>query len=450
MLDKTQFFIDKTELFNKGQKILLASSGGVDSMVLTNILSKLGYQIVIAHCNFQLRDKDADGDQAFLKAYAKKHKLKIYSKKFKTAEIAKQKKQTIQEVARALRYSWLETIRVKYHCDFIATGHHLDDNIETLLFKLAKGTGIKGLRGILPKNDKIVRPFLEISKTEIIEYAQTNNIPYREDSSNSTLKYDRNRIRKKLVPELLKINQGLYHSMQFHFEKFRNIEQFHENVINQYRKKLFTYSNEDILIPILKLKSIKGYQTLAFELLTPFGFNTTQIDNILNQKSATETKVIENKEYRILRDAKHFIITKNEEKPYSNILIKESSKKVKISEKQFLRVHHLPIKKLSKIVESSDYAYLNADKLEYPLVIRKPKSSDYFYPFGMYQKGKAKKKKVTKYFKDEKRSFYEREQALVVSSGKHIVWIIGERLDDRFKITNTTQKVLKLTLKSSK
>lgn len=450
MLEKTQLFIQKMHLFNKGQKILLATSGGVDSMVLSNVLSNLGYNITLAHCNFQLRGKDADDDQSFLKAYSKKHKLKIYTKKFKTAEIAKQKKQSIQEVARELRYNWLETIGVKYHCDFIVTAHHLDDNIETLIFKLAKGTGVKGLRGILPKNEKIVRPFLEISKAEIVEYAEENKISFREDSSNSTLKYDRNRIRKKLVPELLKINKGLYHSMQLHFEKFRNFEHFHENVINQYRKKLFIYSNEDIFIPILKLKSIKGFQTLAFELLAPFGFNATQVDNILPQKNTTETKVIENDAYRILRDAKHFIITKNEEKDFSNVLIKENSKKVKIGDKQFLRVHHLLIKKLSKIVESSDYAYLDADKLEYPLVIRKPKSSDYFYPFGMYQNGKAKKKKVIKYFKDEKRSLYEREQALVVSSGKHIVWIIGERLDDRFKITNATQKVLKLTLRSSK
>lgn len=450
MLDKTQHFIEKKGLFNKGQKILLATSGGVDSMVLTNILSNLGYEIILAHCNFQLRDKDADGDQAFLKAYAKKHKLKIYSKKFKTAEIAKQKKQSIQEVARVLRYKWLENTRVKCHCDFIATAHHLDDNIETLIFKLAKGTGIKGVRGILPKNDKIVRPLLEISKAEIIEYAENNNIPFREDSSNNTLKYDRNRIRKKVVPELLKINNGLYHAMQFHFEKFRNIEQFHINVIDQYRKKLFTYSNEDILIYILKLKSIKGFKMLAYELFSPFGFNATQVDNILSEKNTTEIKVIENEAYRILRDAKHLVITKNEEMDFSNILITENSKKVEIGEKQFLRVHHVPIEKLSKIVKSSIYAYIDADKLEYPLVVRKPKTSDYFYPFGMYQNGKAKKKKVSKYFKDEKRSLYEREQALVVTSGKHIVWLIGERLDDRFKITNSTQNVLKLILRSKK
>lgn len=265
--------------------------GGVDSMVLTHVLSKLGYCIVLAHCNFQLRDKDSEEDQKFLKAFAKKNQLKIYTKKFKTTEISKKKKQSIQEVARDLRYNWLESIRVKYTCDFIATAHHLDDNIETLVFKLAKGTGIKGLRGILPKNGKIVRPLLEISKAEIFEYAQKHEISFREDSSNKTLKYDRNRIRQKVVPELLKVNQGLFSTMQFHFEKFRNIDQFHENVINQYRKKLFHYKNKDIFIALSQLKSIQGFKTLSYELLAPFGFNATQVDNILDQKNLTETKV---------------------------------------------------------------------------------------------------------------------------------------------------------------
>lgn len=450
MKDKTQYFIEKNKLFNKGQKILLATSGGVDSMALTHVLLSLGYQIILAHCNFQLRGKDSDDDQLFLKSYAKKNGLKIYSKKFNTSELAKQKKQSIQECARQLRYTWLESVRIKYDCSFIVTAHHLDDNIETLFFKLAKGTGLKGIRGMLPKNNKIVRPFLEISKNEITEYAKQNKILFRNDSSNDSLKYDRNRIRKKIVPELISINEGLYDTFKFHFNKFRDIEEFHENAINFYRNKLFNYSNGAILISILQLKSIKGYQTLAFELFSPFGFNATQIDNILIQKNATETKVIENKDYRLLRDAKHFIISKNKENSFQDILINKSTKKVKICDKQFVRVHHLPIKKMSKIIKSSDYAYIDVDKLEYPLIIRKLKPSDYFYPIGMYQNGKAKKKKVTKYFKDEKRSLYEREQALVLSSGKYIVWIIGERLDDRFKITNTTQNVLKLTLRKSK
>lgn len=450
MLEKTKLFVEKYQLFNKGQKILLATSGGVDSMVLTHVLSKLGYTIVLAHCNFQLRDKDSEADQKFLKAFAKKNQLKIYTKKFKTTEISKKKKQSIQEVARDLRYNWLESIRVKYTCDFIATAHHLDDNIETLVFKLAKGTGIKGLRGILLKNGKIVRPLLEISKAEIFEYAQKHAIPFREDSSNKTLKYDRNRIRQKVVPELLKVNQGLYSTMQFHFEKFRNIDQFHENVINQYRKKLFHYKNEDIFIALPQLKSIQGFETLSYELLAPFGFNSTQVDNILDQKNLTETKVIENDNYRVLRDKKQLIISKNAEKSFSRILINKNSKKVHLNENQFLRVHHLPIGKLSKIVESNDYAYIDADKLNYPLIIRKPASSDYFYPFGMYQNGKAKKKKVSKYFKDEKLSLYEREQSLLLASGTHIVWLIGGRLDDRFKITNATKSVLKLTLRNSK
>ncbi|MBK9794065.1 MAG: tRNA lysidine(34) synthetase TilS [Sphingobacteriales bacterium] len=445
MISKIQTYINHHNLANSGTSILVACSGGVDSMVLVDVLLKLNYNVSLAHCNFQLRGKESDADELFLQDFAMKHNIPFYNIKFDTKEYKQNKDVSTQMAARELRYNWFEQIRKENHYHSIAVAHHLDDQFETVLLNMTKGTGIKGLTGMQPKNGYIIRPLLEISKQEILLYAKENNIQYREDSSNATDDYQRNLIRHQVVPQLQKINPSLHNSMIDFIDRMNDYETLTNQQIEVIKKKCYSEKNGIAEIKMGFIKAHKAGQTILFHLLKDFGYNSDVVQNIFDVKETGKQFFSET--HRVVTDRKSlFIVPKNVEREnYLSFVqlpnqIVFNNYKIQCS---IVAVQELNIK------PSNRYAYFDADKIEFPLLIRYYKEGDYFYPFGMSKPktpGKVGKKKLSKYFKDEKFSLLDKENTAVLFSGEKLIWLLGHRIDDRYKVTEKTKSVLKMVI----
>ena len=447
MLNKLVSFNNKYQLFFDKNKLILATSGGIDSMVLLDLLKNLDVELIIAHCNFNLREKESDADQALVKKIAEQNNLVFQTINFETENYAKDNKLSIEEAARDLRYDWFEKIRKELKANLIVTAHHLNDNTETLLFNLTKGTGIKGLRGMLPKREEIVRPLLNISREEIEKYASENKIEYREDASNNSLEYSRNLIRKNVIPELNKVNLSFLKTQANHFERFRDIELFYNDAVANLKKDLFKEKKGSFYLSINKLLKHKGFRTLLFEILKEYSFSNYQVDDILEliiNNKAISGKTFFSKTHRIIKDRKHLILSVLNNETADLFDLQQKNTKIKLPNEEMIRIHIKPIEKLTKMSNKNHYAYLDFDKLELPLVLRKWEDGDYFYPFGMYRNGKAKKKKIKKYFSDLKLSIVDKENVWILTSGGKIVWVVNHRIDDRFKVNNKTKNVYQL------
>jgi tRNA(Ile)-lysidine synthase len=438
LIHKVRTFIGDQKI-NPGQKrTLLAVSGGMDSVVMAEVFHQLGFEFGIAHCNFQLRGEESDGDEALVKTLAHKYKVPFYTVRFDTTSYSEEKKVSTQVAARELRYEWFEKIRVENKYDYIATAHHLNDNIETVLHNFIKGTGIKGLRGMQVKRDRLIRPMLSVSQKEIVEFQKENKLAYREDSSNASDKYTRNNIRHHLIPIIEQINPGFESGFEDRLKVFADLEALYQQKVAKTSKQLFEKRGEDIYIPIRMLKKLSDRRTILFEFLQPHGFNVSQIDDILGALESESGRQFLSASSRLIKDRQFLILTENSQKDFTAVLIEAEDKEV------VLPTGSLSISKVKNHTVSMKkdklYAYLDYGKLEFPLILRHWKKGDYFYPFGMA----LKKKKVSKYFKDQKIPINEKEAIWILESGKKIVWIAGERIDERFKISSKTEFILQL------
>ena len=418
----------------KGKKILIACSGGLDSVVLSRLFKELNYDISLAHCNFSLRGKESDEDEKFVILLADKLSIPIFNKKFNTKAYKIKHKLSTQVAARQLRYQWFEEVCTEHSFDYLATAHHLDDDLETFLINLSRGTGLRGLIGIPLINEKIIRPFLNFPRADILQYAKEKNSPWREDSSNQTSDYLRNKLRIEVIPRLKEVDHNLLNG--FHqTQKYLNDSMALVNDYMALIKNLVVDETEDgFEIDVLKLQDLPNTNALLYELLAPFGF--TAWDDISDLLTAQSGKQIFSESHRILKNRKSLLLVENSfvhnEETYT---IKESDTGI-----------DTPINlKIEQVDKTSDYTpsivYLDLQKLNFPLQLRKWREGDSFYPFGM--KGK---KKLSKFFKDEKLSLVAKEKTWVLTSGNHIVWIVGMRSDHRFKVENQTKKILKITV----
>lgn len=443
MIQKIQTYIQQQNLANSGTPILVTCSGGVDSMVLCDVLQKLKYNIAIAHCNFQLRGNESDEDEQFVQHFAIQNNIPFYVIKFDTKLYKQQFDVSTQMAARTLRYEWFEKIRKENNYHSIATAHHLDDQLETILLNITKGTGIKGLTGMQAKNGSIIRPLLEVSKQQIIDYAKENNITFREDSSNASDDYQRNLIRHQIVPQLQKINPSLYTSMIDFIGRMNDYEILTNQQIEIIKKKCYSKKNGIIEIKLGFIRTQKAANTILFYLLKDFGFKDDTVKNILAVKEVGKQFFSET--HRIVIDRKSlFVVPKNIER--ENYLSFVQLPNQIVFNHYKIQCSLLPIQELN-IKTSNRYAYFDADKIEFPIFIRYYNEGDYFYPFGMSKPktpGKAGKKKLSKYFKDEKFSLLEKENTPVVFSGEKLIWLVGHRIDDRYKVTERTKHVLKM------
>lgn len=445
MLQRFQSFIKKENLFSSSEKILLTVSGGIDSMVMCELFQKAGFNFGIAHCNFQLRAEESDGDQEFVGSLAEKYNVPFHSTTFSTSSFAKKNKLSIQVAARQLRYQWFEEIREQYGYKFIATAHHQDDSIETFFINLIRGTGIAGLHGILPKLGTIVRPLLFTTKNEIEAYSKKNKLKYREDSSNTSDKYVRNKIRHHVIPVLKELNPSLETTINDNTRHLRDVELVYKNEIEKRRSKIVKQEQGSILISIKKLSKLQPVVTYLYEFLKPFNFNASIVEEIISAIEGTSGKQFYSSTHRLIKDREFLIIEKLKvASPAASPWRPKESFKLKVKENQndaSIEELSLNFSKLSKTIDyklsaSNLTAALDFDKLEFPLEIRKWQQGDAFYPLGM--KGK---KKLSDFFINKKLSINQKENTWLLTSTGKIAWVIGHRIDERFKITEKTRKI---------
>ncbi|HNW97252.1 MAG TPA: tRNA lysidine(34) synthetase TilS [Bacteroidales bacterium] len=436
MLKKFQNFIKKEKLFSANQKILVAVSGGIDSVALCDLMHESGFEFGIAHCNFMLRDKESDGDEKFVKQLAKKINIPFFINRFETGKYADEKKISIQMAARELRYAWFEVIRKKNNYDLIAVAHHGDDEIETFFINLIRGTGIAGLHGIKVKQGNIIRPLLFTSRNEIEKYVHSKKIKFREDSSNSSDKYMRNKIRHKLIPLLKEMNPDVERSIRSAISRVSAIESVFNKVVEKEKNKIVACEKSLIKLDITELLKHDNSELYLYEYLKPFGFTGEIIDNITDSLTTDEGKIFYSSTHRLIKDRRFLIV--------SSILNEENSLEYFIDERT--KSISAPVKMKFSVKENSPalkikkdkrLAYLDCDKLEFPLKIRKWKTGDFFYPFGM--KGK---KKLSDFYTDLKFSVLDKENTWLLCNGNDIVWVVGQRTDNRYKIKPKTKKIL--------
>jgi len=445
LLQRFLQFIKEENLFRHTDYLLLAVSGGIDSVALCELCKQSKFNFIIAHCNFQLRGEESERDQIFVNELARKYNVPILIKKFDTYLYALENKLSIQVAARQLRYSWFNEIleskqeaeTTQVRAKYLLTAHHLDDNIETMLMNLFKGTGITGLRGMLPKQNRILRPLLFARKKDIIEFARNNNLNYVEDSSNESDKYTRNYFRNHLLPDISKVFPAVEENLAKSLQHFRETEQLFRQAIEQHKKKLIELKGNEVHIPVLKLKKSMPLETITYEIIKGYGFTSHQATEVISLFNAGTGKYIQSPSHRIIKNRDWLIISPNNTNDSQTIIIDNLEKNI-IFEKGKMEFKELPVKDY-RMSTSSDIAHLDAAAIIFPLILRKRRQSDYFYPLGM-----QKKKKLNRFLSDLKLSLTEKENIWLLEMNKKIIWIIGKRIDDRFKVTGKTKKVLQI------
>src|SRR4051812_32313640 len=450
LLDKFQQNIkEQFHLHPNNTKLILAVSGGVDSIVLTDLAAISGFDFIIAHCNFQLRGEESSRDETFVRSLENKYGKKVLVKRFDTEKYSAENKISIQEAARELRYEWFNqliidngklTIEVANRPTYLATAHHANDNIETLLINFFRGTGISGLHGIPAKQGKIIRPLLFAKREEIVAYAKENNLEWLEDSSNALDKYTRNFFRLQIIPAIKEVYPNVEDNLLHNIEKLREAETLYKQAIEQHIKKLCEEKENEVHIPILKLQKSKPLNTIIWEIVKRYNFHTAQVDEIKKIFDADNGSYIGSSSHRIIKNRNWLIIAPIETEQAQNILIEEGDKKIKF-ENGILELDRLQTTNY-QLQTNTNIAALDTREIKFPLLLRKWKQGDYFYPLGM-----NKKKKLAKFFIDQKLSKTEKEKVWVVEMNKKILWIIGYRIDDRFKITSSTKEILRMTFK---
>ena len=442
-----QAHINQNLAFLNGKKLLIAISGGIDSVVLTHILHSLKFSISLAHCNFQLRGKDSNKDEIFVTELGEKLRINCEVIKFETENYAVEKGISTQMAARELRYNWFQEIMQKNELDYIITAHQKDDIIETVLINLTRGTGLDGLTGIPEVNGFIVRPLLPFSRNEILVYATKNKIQWREDQSNSSIKYVRNKIRHKVVPFLKELNPNLLDTLNNTLENLKGSQQIIQDRIENIRDEITTKNKKETHFNIEKLKNLSNPKIYLYELLKAYNF--TEWNDAVALLDAQSGKQIFSETHRLLKDRDVLILSKiSNSKKLVQYEIPENTSKITVPIKLKFKSIDIPFdtknhqnKVLEELIfDNPNTISIDYNTIKFPLIIRKWQKGDYFYPIGLNGK-----KKLSKFFKDDKMSLLEKENAWVLcASDNTIIWVIGKRLDERFKVIKTTSKVLKI------
>lgn len=428
-------YIEENRLIKKGDRILAAVSGGIDSMVMADLLLKAGLLSGIAHCNFGLRDKESDLDEQMVRKYAAKHHIPFYSVRFMTKDHARKNGISIEMAARELRYEWFKKIRKEEGYAAVAVAHNLNDNIETLILNLIRGTGIAGLTGMKPAANYIIRPLLFATRKSIEEYRNENGISFREDRTNADTKFIRNKIRKKVIPILREINPSVELTLNDTAERLNGIYDILSDVMVQTRNSIFREEEGNIIIKINKLEPYLDNKAFLFEIFRPYAISGSLLKDLLKIIAGRTGGHIFTGTHRILKNRNEILISALSENENETIIMSSMTDMMKCP--LIARAKTSAVSKNLNISSDPGTASLDFQKISFPVTIRKWKPGDYFFPFGMKQK-----KKLSDYFIDRKFSRLEKEKAMIMESGGKIVWIIGERIDNRFRITKSTKKAL--------
>lgn len=431
--------IESRKLIEKGQRVLLAVSGGIDSMVLLHLLERSGFDYGIVHCNFHLRGEESDGDEQFVREQVEQHGTVSFFKDFDTEEYARLSGISIEMAARQLRYEYFEQIRVEHSFDLVATAHHQDDLIETFFLNLTRKTGIHGLTGIKEKNGNIIRPLLFADRSEIEKYAAKHFIEFREDSSNIEVVFQRNFLRHKILPLFSELNSAFKKNLLASISNLKEAEVIYDFVLENEKKELVKETNGQVLIDIELLKQSSFPKTVLLEILSEFNFNPTVVEEVLQSLDSSSGKQFYSRTHRLVRDREQLFISEQKEGEEKIYYIENDD--MELFEPLDISIEKLDVRGFN-IIKDSKVGCIDADEITFPLLIRKWKQGDYFQPLGMQGM-----KKVSDFFIDQKIPLHEKENTWLLCSGKKIVWIMGHRLDERFKITPETRQVLKIQIR---
>ncbi|SHJ90669.1 tRNA(Ile)-lysidine synthase [Pseudozobellia thermophila] len=415
------------------EPFLLACSGGVDSMVLLDLCARLDLDFAVAHCNFQLRGEESNADEKLVADVVSKQGRLFLVTHFDTKEYVSKNKLSLQVGARRLRYGWFDALMEEKGISTLVTAHHADDSLETFLINLSRGTGIDGLTGIPEKTEKVSRPLLRFSRQDILKYATETGLQWREDASNADTKYLRNKIRHEIVPLLKELNPAF-------LENFKSTQKYLSqtaDIVNKrviyLKRRLFILKEgvTRISVPeLLALDPLEGYLHAMFKA---YGFNETK--DLLQLLHSTSGKELCSNTHRLVRDRGHLLLAPIDPVDPGEYRIDENQSKVS-------QPVSMTIEEVEKIGETGPHIlYVDKETLKYPLTVRKWRKGDYFYPFGMQGR-----KKLSKYFKDEKIDILTKEKQWLLCSAEQLVWVIGRRPDDRFKVGEKTRGIVKITL----
>ncbi|MGO3238449.1 MAG: tRNA lysidine(34) synthetase TilS [Psychroflexus halocasei] len=420
----------------KKSSFLIACSGGVDSMVLTDLCLKSHLDFALAHCNFQLREIEADKDEAFVKDYALQNGINFFNKTFDTHAFAEKEKLSIQEAARELRYTWFKELLKNTKYDYLITAHHLNDSIETFMINLFRGTGLAGLTGIPNKNDKILRPLLVFSRAQIEDYANKNELKWKEDITNASTKYVRNAIRHEVTPILEKQTPQLYASFLKIFDHLKADQNLLNDYISQIKTEVCIEDGQKLKISIKKLETYTNKKTILFHLLKDKGFKAW--DDIVDLLSAETGKFKKSQTHLLMRDGE-FLSCKKLNKMSE---INKSYQLDNLTDKVSFEAGQILFEKADfNLKNNPEHALINPKKLNFPLFLRKTKSDDKFSPLGM-----TSRKRVWDYLKDKKVSVLDRKEQWVLTDQSNIIWVVGHQIDENYKVLNTDQKCIKVVL----
>ncbi len=414
----------------KKNKFLLACSGGVDSVVLAHLCHASNLDFAIAHCNFKLRAQESDEDQSFVQNLADDLKANCFITQFDTKKYAEEHKTSIQIAARELRYTWFAEIQKKNNIPILVTAHHADDDLETFIINLSRGTGINGLTGIPKQNTSLARPLLNFSREQILAFANAQKINWREDASNNDTKYLRNKVRHKIVPLLKELHPTFLQNFLKTQEFLNQTAYVTEAHIESLKEQIFESDDDVIRIDVKKIKELTPIKYYVHALFK--GYNFKEWDNVIDLLTAMSGKEIYSKTHKLVKNRDYLLLSKIESEENSSYKVQKNCTFLK----EPIQITIREVKALEQV--TSDTLYVDKKTLKYPLVVRKWEEGDYFYPLGM--KGK---KKVAKFFKDEKIDIISKQKQWLLCSDNKIVWVIGKRADDRFKITDATKSILK-------
>jgi tRNA(Ile)-lysidine synthase len=439
---KLEDFVQREALFTRQDRLVVGVSGGLDSVVLAHLLMKLEYGIELAHINYGLRGEESDRDEAFVRQLALEWKLPVHVKKIDAAKSSVKEVRNIQEWARELRYQWFQEIiqeekliRKGRPGSYIVVAHHADDQAETILQNLVRGSGLNGIKGMLPKRKLVCRPLLFAEREELEQYAKEEQLTWVEDSSNATDKYNRNKIRQQLLPLIKEIYPDSIRRIYLNSRNFQSLAAYTEQQVGRSLKKLIQVKGEEQWLPVRKWKLSAGGRYLLFEWLHAVGFSADQVEQAIALMDSQSGQSISNGEFQLLKNRNWLILSRREEQLNEWLVLEKEEGEIsfaggRLSWKQ-------EEWKGQTIPDDSSMALLNAKDIQFPLLLRKWAVGDYFYPLGM-----PKKKKIARFLIDQKISRSDKEKVWVLETGKKICWVVGHRIDDRFKITPFTRRVI--------
>ena len=438
LIERYKAHLQKENLLQPGDRLLLAVSGGLDSVVLCELCRQGGYDFEIAHCNFHLRGNESDRDMEFVEKLGVRYQVKTLVKHFDTKSIAAIQKTSIEETARNLRYQWFHELldNAASSLNYILTAHHADDNVETVLMNFFRGTGINGLKGIPARQGKLVRPLLFARRSELEIFATENQLEYVTDSSNLSNDYTRNYFRNELLPAISNVYPEAKENVLRNIHRFKESALLYREAVEARLKKLKEYKGNEVHVPVLKLQKVVPLSTIVYELIKDFGFTAQQTEEVIALLSAGTGKYVSSATHRVIKNRNWLIIAPLATTQAEHLLIETTKGKLSFSAGT-IEWEEKATTANDAIPAGAHTASFDAGTIQLPLLLRKWKTSDYFYPLGM-----QKKKKLGRFLSDQKLSLTQKENLWVLEMDKKIAWVVGMRIDDRFKIKDKTTRVL--------